>query len=578
MGKLHIVQWLQRFSNWRKAVGSRDLLAVTAGVAWALAFPPFQMAVLAWIAPGLLVGVAWGVPGRTAFRLGYLAGLGWALVAFHWLLYIPFPAGALAGWVALSLYLALFPAVWTWMVVLAGRAATGRNGSQHSPAGRGKASWFQELSGLSWRRRCIWTLWAAALWTGLEVFRGWFLTGFPWNPLGVSQVKILPLIQIASVTGVYGVSFLVVWFSIGLATSAAVIMDRPDRHWNWVGDLGMPLVVVLLLVVYGMEQLNQAAPASRVLRVALIQPSIPQTLIWDPSQNTHRFNKIMELSREALEKTPDLLVWPETSLPGIGESEYRELLELIRSHGAWMVFGADDAERVEGNGEGAEPEYRFYNSAYLVDPAGSVANIYHKQKLVVFGEYVPLSDYLPFLKYLTPIEGGFSSGDRPVSFSLDSPEADFSVLICFEDVFQELARKGVGGRTDFLLNLTNDGWFGRSTAQWQHAYNAVFRAIENRRPLVRCTNNGISCWVDEYGRVHATGFEDPAKSVYDEGFKLAEIPLAAGKEPLPLTFFQRHGNWVGWSCLAVGLFGMGVFWMLGKRNGAVPWRHLRRRL
>ena len=127
---------------------------------------------------------------------------------------------------------------------------------------------------------------------------------------------------------------------------------------------------------------------------------------------------------------------------------------------------------------------------------------YIKRKLVIFGEYVPLADWLPFLKYLTPIQGGFTPGRRPVSFPLPGLRAKTSVLICFEDIFPHLVREHVDDDTDFLVNLTNNGWFGESAAQWQHAANAVFRAVENGLPLVRCANNGLTCWVDATMYIH----------------------------------------------------------------------------
>jgi apolipoprotein N-acyltransferase len=225
-----------------------------------------------------------------------------------------------------------------------------------------------------------------------------------------------------------------------------------------------------------------------------------------------------------------------------------------------MILGADDA--VPRPDDPEQPDY--FNSGFLLDPQGRLAARYDKRQLVMFGEYVPLARWLPFLKYLTPIEGGFRAGTRPAPFELTSLRARTSVLICFEDAFARLAREAVEPDTDFLVNLTNDGWFGRSAAQWQHAANAVFRAVENGLPLVRCTNNGLTCWIDPQGRIHGLRFRDAAE-VYGAGFKIIQLPLPpAGQRRTP-TAYHRHGDRLGWSC--VGLVAVTLAWLALDRRG-----------
>lgn len=537
-----------------------------------------------------MLGAALGTRGRRSFALGYLAGFVQHLVALRWLLNIPFPAGAIAGWIALSAYVALYQGAWVWACL---RFLPGGSPSGSAEPGA-PLRWKDTLTRLAdqpWLNRAAWCVAAGASWVAGEMIVGRFLSGFPWNFLGTSQYQALPLIQIASVTGVYGVSFLVAWTSAALLVTSVKVMARivapaatttahavgsaglsPLRRlgsprgphplvvsfrFALMADLGAPLLVLVALMIAASGRLLSPLPAAPELRVAVVQPSIPQRLIFDPRESTNRFNAIMELSGLALAAHPDLLVWPESSLPGFEESHYRALTNLVARHGAWMVFGADDAEPAPVT----EPagRYRYYNSAFLLDPQGRLANTYRKRRLVIFGEYVPLEKWLPFAKYLTPIDGSFTPGPGPVWFRTAKPDARFAPLICFEDVFADAARAAVDPETDFLLNLTNNGWFGEGAAQWQQAASAVFRAVENRVPLVRCTNNGLTCWIDAKGRLREAGFDSP-REVYGPGFKIFRIPLRLPGTQRAPTFYQANGDVFGWGCVAVGLLALANTW------------------
>lgn len=219
-------------------------------------------------------------------------------------------------------------------------------------------------------------------------------------------------------------------------------------------------------------------------------------------------------------------------------------MKLTRDHGVWMIVGSDDAVPRAGGPEG---DMDFYNSSFAISPAGEIAGVYRKNRLVVFGEYVP--SYIPFLQYLTPIgTNSFVAGKEPSPFTLGSLGITLSVLICFEDIFPEFARKYVTDKTDFLLNLTNNGWFGEGAAQWQHGASAVFRAVENGVPLVRCANNGLTCWVDATGQMHEV-FRDEHQEIYGAGFETIELPInPRGRQA---TFYNRHGDWFGWGCFLI---------------------------
>ncbi|HMC27306.1 MAG TPA: apolipoprotein N-acyltransferase, partial [Verrucomicrobiae bacterium] len=383
-----------------------------------------------------------------------------------------------------------------------------------------------------------------------------FLTGFPWGLLGVSQYQMLPLTQIATITGVYGLSFLLIWFSASLCCAGALLLFKPAARRTWMADLFAPVLVVAIIFAAGLHRVMHTPQSPRQIRVALIQPSIPQTMIWDEKEAMTRFHQVLEWSEKALAEgfKPDLLVWPEAAVPGFflwetnlydGKTIYDWITGFARDHRVWMVMGADDADPLP-NGQ-----INYYNSSFLINPGGDVLAKYRKRRLVIFGEYVPFSRWLPFLSKMVQSEGEFTPGNEPVAFRLNSLNVVTSVLICFEDVFPHLTREYAQPDTDFLLNLTNNGWFGESAAQWQHAASAVFRAIENNLPLVRCANNGLTCWVDRRGQMHNVYFSN-SNDVYKAGYKIVSIPVGSSGKYIP-TFYRQYGDLFGWICCALSL-------------------------
>lgn len=572
---------------------SRHPLALVAGLLWAASFPKIGVAGLAWIAPGLMLLAAMGKGGKQAFRIGYAAGMAYYLASLYWLLLIPVPLadiwGPILGWLALAAYLALYPATWVWACwrLFPGNSSnTQIDGGVHSaglealekteihvvgksplPPLKVKetqvsaagsilaADWGAPISNSAWAQRAGWAVCAAAIWVALEMLVTRFLSGFPWDLLGVSQYNLSPLIQIASFTGVYGVSFLVVWASVSLLGALATIVRRPAMRSVWFGEIILPMAVVLAVYGFGYQRLVAPAGKTPELSIALIQPSIPQSLIWDPKESSNRFVQLLELSRQALTNKPDLVIWPESAIPKMvrwDEGTYKAVTDLARTNKVWMIVGSDDAEPRGNSGRDAD----FFNSSFLVAPDGHLAAQYKKRNLVIFGEYVPLARWLPFLKYLTPIEGGFTPGERAVPFELEDLKVNVSVLICFEDTFPHLVREYVSDDTDFLVNLTNNGWFGESAAQWQHAVTALFRAVENGVPLVRCANNGLTCWVDAGGRIRQI-YESPVHGIYGAGFMIAHVPVLGAGQTRGPTFYHRHGDLFGWCCVAITALRLG---------------------
>lgn len=528
----------------------RWLAAAVSGLVLALCFPNPGWSGLTWFAPGLLWLAVLGAPVRRAFQLGCLSGAVTALIALRWLLNIPFPAGAVVGWIALAAYLSLFAGTWAAWISLTLRGAD-------------FASWrdaASEFCGRGWLRRAGWVMSAAAAWVALEMLQARLITGFPWNGLGVAHWRNGPMIQIASVTGVYGVSFLICWCSLALASAALLVFFRPAMRFAWMAEGRFPLVVLLILVGWGFNRMMSSARSDapgRNFTMALVQPSIPQQLIWNDAASPERFQKALRLSAQALATRPDVLVWPEGFLPAFSESQLAEMTRLVGTANAWWIFGADDADN------GPDGRQNVYNAAVLASPSARFEAVYRKRHLVLFGEHLPGVRYLPFLKSLIPIGDGFAAGTAAVPFSVptkDGATVVVSPVICFEDVFPHLTREQVLPRTDLLLELTNDGWFGESGAQWQHCANAAFRAVENGVPLVRCANNGITCWIDAHGRLRDVAGGEKG-DVYGPGFLRIQVALPASATERDQTWYHENGDVFGWSCVALAAW-------LGTRSGA----------
>lgn len=512
----------------------------------ALAFPKLELAWLAWLAPGLILLAALGQPSKTILAIGFTAGLTQNLIGFYWLLLIPKRSGAIIAWLAVGGLMAVYMAAWTWVC-----CRTAPFPLRKSPNELGQLS--KQLAFVPWPKLALWAFTCAATWVAMEMGIARILTGFPYA-LGISQFKFLPLIQIASLTGVYGVSFIILWFSISLLIATNVALRRSAQPQFWLGQLAFPSIVLIAVLIFGFKRLRHEQFSGRELKIALIQPAIPQQVIWNPSEKTNRLAKLVQLSQTALAERPDLLVWPEAALPDFmtrfNSSIHNAVTNLVLPQKTWMIFGANDFETRENSGN--PPQVDWFNSSFLISPNGEPVARYHKRHLVMFGEYMPLGRWFPFLNKFRSINRGFRAGDGPVPFHLTDLNVKISVLICSEDIFPHLVREYVDVDTDFLLNLTNDGWFGDSAAQWQHAADALFRAVENGLPLVRCTNNGLTCWIDSRGRLHEVyfpGFRD----IYREGFKIAKVPLLQTGEKRTPTFYRRYGDWFGWSCVVLTL-------------------------
>jgi apolipoprotein N-acyltransferase len=497
----------------------RLLLAVASGLLLSAAFPALDLAPLAWIGlvPLLLAGRGLG-PGR-GFVVGWLGGLVFYLATVYWVAYTIGRYTAVPGPVAVAI-LVLMAAV---LALYHGAFLAG-------------VRWFAGR-----RLPALWL--AAPLWVTLEWLRGWFLIGFPWAALGYSQHRYHDLIQMAEVTGVYGISALLVFFN---AVVAAVITARGPGLRRLV-----PALVVLTLLVATLPLLGgwraatiaERAPAGR-LRVALVQGNVEQDQKWDPAYQGETLARYRELTAAAAAERPDLVVWPETATPFFFQEPgpLREsVLALAEDHDVHLLFGSP-AYRQDPRGRLEE-----LNRAYLVSPAGRELGTYDKMQLVPFGEYVPFATVLFFVDRIVHAVGTIAPGIVPTVFTV--PGARFGVLICYEGIFPALSRRFVADGADVLVNVTNDAWYGRTSAPHQHLAQATLRAVENRVPLVRAANTGISAVVDPDGRVRW------ASPLFEPVWHVDEVAW-----PGMRTFYTRFGDVFAWGCALASLlaFGYGV--------------------
>ena len=515
------VQRMKQAGPWAAALCSGFLLAAS--------FAPGEFAEAAWIALVPLLVAVRGVDFRRAFTLGLTAGLAFWLPSLWWLTKVTPP-----GWLGMALYCSLYLALFTL----------------------GAALWFRRWGCERWLLNLGFMLFAAAWWAGLELARSTWFTGFAWNPLGASQYRNAALLQPAAWGGVGAVSALVVWVNAGLAMT---ILQYIERRGHW-GRRPHPELIAAFLVVavtfaWGVKRLRATSPGERPLRVALIQTNIPQEEKWDESTVATIYHRLRELTLGALRGgTSDLIIWPETALPddvATSEPSYSLVYELV-TNGTPILVGSMDTHWPE------QGYPTFYNSSFLFDVTGEPLQIYDKQHLVPFGEYIPLPKLLPFLKALTPIQESFSAGSTSTVFSLPGRAVPFSVLICFEDTVAHLARAAVRQGARLLINQTNDAWFDPSAASRQHMIQSILRTVENGVPLVRVANTGVSCVIDRRGAVVAR-LENETGGTRFAGFKLAEVRPAPAD--MSMTFYNQHGDLL--PCLA-GLAALALVLVLAR--------------
>lgn len=499
-------------------------IAVCSGLLLTVCFPRTGLAFAAWVALIPLLYLAARNQPPACFTLGWLAGLFHGLSLLYWITYVvsrygnlPFPL-SLGVCFLLVAYLAIFPGFF--------------------------------CAGLSWLRNrgLPWLLAAPFLWVTLELGKSRLLTGFPWENLGYSQYGWLPIIQMADITGVFGISFVLVLSNV---LFFAVIFPTKGQRKTLTRIYPLILLVILVSIVVGYGSWRLAEPEGHhgpSFEVALVQGNIAQDTKWDPAFQQTTLEKYKRLTKEVAKYKPQLVIWPETATPFyfFADRENTEtLFRQVREMQIPLLFGSPAYRR---KGE----MLKFYNRAYLLDGSGMLIGYYDKIHLVPFGEYVPWKRLLFFVDKLVQAAGDFASGEKAVV--LDILPAKVGVLICYEAIFPELSRDLVNAGANFLVNITNDAWFGRSSAPYQHLSMAVFRSVENRVPMARCANTGISAFIDSRGRILR------ATSLFEDATLLGSVQLGEGK-----TLYSRYGDWFVWLCLVVTVLGFG-YSLIGRKK------------
>ncbi len=487
------------------------------GVVLALAFPRPELPLLAWVGlvPSLVAAVG-GTP-RAAFGWGWLGGTLFFLVLLRWLDYtfrqysaIPWPL----TWVpitALAAYCGAYPA----LVCAA-------------------LSWLRRRAGIGLALAGAPAIWVVAEWT-----RGWLLGGFPWGLLGYSQYRLLPTIQIAELTGVYGVSFLVV--AVNAALAGLQILPGP------AGRRGL-LAAALLVggsLAFGLSRLSETAEPETV-SVALVQPSIDQPLKWDRARQTQTIETYLALTKEAIAASVDLVVWPETASPTVFRRDHElqaRLRGLVAAAGTSVLVGSVDVTD--------SAPARYTNSVFWFTNRG-IEGRYDKMHLVPFGEYVPLSSVIGFVRSWAEFIAELEPGPGPVVFQ--GPPAPFAVVICYEGIFPELVRELVRGGARLLVNMTNDAWFGQTSGPLQHLAMYPLRAVENRIAIGRAANTGVSAFISPTGQIESEAGLYARRVLVD---RLAVRNRA--------TVFTRFGDWFVGACVALAMT-LGA-WALAQRLG-----------
>jgi len=484
-------------------------LAALSGVLLALAFPLFDIELLAWIA---LVPLLFSIKGKNRLQsiyLGITAGLVFNLILLYWIpvpitIYgkLPLPAG-IFFLLLLALYLSLYTATFAFLVTL-----------------------FRTRRGLPL------VITAPVVWVSLELLITYFLTGFPWGVLGYSQYLNLPVIQIADVTGVYGISFVIVVVNAGIYR----VIERYLEGLSFLHgrSIWVAFFVLLTAIGYGywrLEQLEAGRSQALPLRVGIVQGNIDQDHKWDPEYQRETVDAYLALSKKVSEGGVDLIVWPETAVPlyfQMDETYKPEILKATKEMNSYILFGSPAYKR---DGE----EVRYYNSAFMISPDMKVVGRYDKMHLVPFGEYVPLKRLLFFVDKLAEGIGDFSTGDGIKTLKMG--KAEVGTLICYEGIFPNLSRKFVKEGANLFVNITNDAWFGHTSAPFQHLSMYSLRAVENRVPVVRAANTGVSAFIDERGVVTSS------TGIFERGYLKASVYVSGSK-----SFYTRFGDLFAYVC------------------------------
>lgn len=496
------------------------ILAVSSGFLLTLSFPRTGISWLAWFALVPLLIALRDLSPKKGLYLGLCAGFAHYLSLVYWLAYTMKTYGHLPLYLSVVILL-LFSAYLALYVGIFSMALT---------------------------RLCTNSLFCLfmtpLLWVSLEYIRSFFLTGFPWELIGYTQFDSLHMIQIADIFGVYGVSFCI---ALSNAAIFLAFLYLTGKEWQEeavktrlaAGSIMSLVLIVGLVWLYGkwrIQSIHELSSDSPSARVTVVQGNIGQDKKWSPAFQRASTEKYIKLSLLAKEQKPDLIVWPETATPfyflhntGLSKMVQRGIHDI----GVDFLIGSPSFRRGRNNIE-------YYNSAYLVGPEGNIYGKYDKAHLVPFGEYVPLKKLLPFLGKIVEHAGDFRSGEK--GHTIQWGEYRLGVQICYEMIFPNLSRAMTKNNAALLVNITNDAWFGRSSAPYQHFSMAIFRAVENRRSIIRSANTGISGFIAPSGRVIAS------TQLFTDATMTRTVPILDEK-----TLYSRFGDLFAMACLVLTL-------------------------
>jgi apolipoprotein N-acyltransferase len=492
-------------------------LALLSGVLLALSFPKFGHPAFGWVALApLLVALAHRPQSiRRCFALGLVAGLVYFAGTLYWFVVtmtlfggLSTPVAAFAAAMGIA-YLALYPALFA---VIQGRLVRTMGRSA--------------------------VLLAPAVWVATEMARTYSPLDFPWDLLGYSQATVLPVAQLASLVGVYGLSALVA----SVSTAAAyALLDKSPRRWRVCAIVA---VLVVGTSIWGTLRLgtHRLTASGTPVRVAVLQGNILQDQKWDPAMANAIMERYIEMTREAIGRNAQFILWPESATPLPYEQDIprgEAIRRLAREGKVTLLIGSDQVEPVKPVAQ-EKPSTHLYNAAYLIQPDGSTAAIYRKIHLVPFGEYVPFSRLLFFVGPLVEAVSDFVPGTDAVILPVAGHK--ISTAICYEVIYSALMRSFVTHGSELLTTITNDAWYGWSSAAYQHWEQASLRAIEEGRYLARAANTGISGFVDPYGRVLQRS------NMFQSAVMAEDLRFITER-----TIYSRVGDVAGWLSVALTL-------------------------
>lgn len=505
-------------------------LPALSAFALVLSFPPFNLFFLAWFCFLPFFFFLYKADDyKTVFKGGLIFGFLYFLGNVYWIYHSLYYYGSvplILSYVIvglLALYLALYPAFFALI--------------------------YKNLS----KTLLPTAFYAPFIWVSLEVLRTYLFTGFPWALIGYSQYKFLIIAQIADITGIYGISYLVLLFNCFIFDLWSFKENK--RRYPLLPYIPIVTTVIVVSVVfifsigYGIKRLYEP-DIGKNFKAAIIQGSIPQNEKWDFNKINEILNIYKNLTMQAKIYNPQFIVWPETAVPFVFDKNRftRDLIEFVKQQNVYLLFGSI-MEREKD---------KYTNSAILIDPNGTVAYYYDKIHLVPFGEYVPLRKILFFIDKLTVGIGDYQAGS---SYTVAiTPFGKFATLICYESIFPGQVRKFYQKGGQFIVNITNDGWFGNTSGPYQHFSMAVFRAIENRKPLIRAANSGISGFIDSKGRIIN-------KTKLFERTYLIENVQTNEK----MSFYTKYGDIFAYLCIVFSL----IFVIGNTKLGGKKWLHMK---